>query len=193
VKGWPEDGCVHLHDKGHFCATDNWYTSAQSLCYLRRRGIHSVGTIKRSRLCVATATRPGFPVSATFKSARGQPKRARADCQVHSTHVDGGDAFVTTWQDKKAICVLSSYPPARGACTRRVKVGRRWTRMEFFRPNVIAHYNKAMGGTDLHDQRLAFVRSTVKSRRWQVRARFLSAFLALVRSPVSSSICSQVC
>ena len=192
---WPikklVDGCQHLHDKGHYCATDNWYTSAQSLSYLRRRGIHSVGTIKRSRLCVATATRAGFPVSATFKSARGQPKRARAECQIHSTHLDGGNAFVTTWQDKKAICVLSSYRPAGGVCTRRVKLGRRWTRMDFFRPNVIAHYNKAMGGTDLHDQRLAFVRSTVKSRRWQVRVRFLSAFLTLVRSPVSSSICSQ--
>jgi hypothetical protein len=170
---WPikklVDDCPDLHSKGHLCATDNWYTSAQSLAYLRRRGIHSVGTIKRSRLCVATAKQPtGFPASATFKGGRGQPKRARGECQVHSTRLDGGDAYVTTWQDKKAVCVLSSYRPGKGVCSRRIQVGRQWTRQEFFRPNVIAHYNDAMGGTDLHDQRLAFVRSTVKSRRWQV-------------------------
>jgi hypothetical protein len=170
---WPikklVDSCPDLHSKHHLCATDNWYTSAQSLSYLRKRGIHSVGTIKRSRLCVATAKHPsGFPVSATFKNSRGQPKRARGDCQIHSARLDGHDAYVTTWQDKKAVCVLSSYRPGAGVCSRRVHVGRQWTRQEFFRPNVIAHYNDAMGGTDLHDQRLAFVRSTIKSRRWQV-------------------------
>ena len=169
---WPikklVDQCQQLHNKNHFCATDNWYTSAQSLAYFRRRGIHCAGTIKKSRLGLQTSTRPGFPTAATFKAARGQPKRARADCMIHSTHVDGHEAYVTTWQDKKPVLVLSSYPPARGVCSRKIKVGRAWTRQEFFRPNVIAHYNKTMGGTDLHDQRLAFARSTVKSRRWQV-------------------------
>ena len=89
---WPikklVDQCELLHDKNHLCATDNWYTCAQSLSYLRRRGIHSVGTIKKGRLCPETATRPGFPQAGIFKAARGQPKRARADCMIHATEVD---------------------------------------------------------------------------------------------------------
>ena len=88
---------------------------------------------------------------------------------IHETKLtDGTDAFVTTWQDKKSVLLLSSYRPMAGDCVRKIKVGRTWTRQRFFRPNIVAHYNRTMGGTDLHDQRLAFARSTVKSRRWQV-------------------------
>jgi hypothetical protein len=170
---WPikklVDQCPELHNKSHLCSTDNWYTSAQSLSYFRSKGIHCTGTIKRSRLTVETAKRPGFPVAATFKAVRGQPKRARADCMIYSTTVDGHDAFVTSWQDKKPVTLLSSYRPSAGECVRKVKVARAWSQQRFFRPNVIAHYNKTMGGTDLHDQHLAIARSTVKSRRWQVR------------------------
>lgn len=195
---WPikklVDQCPDLHNKSHLCSTDNWYTSAQSLSYLRSKGIHCTGTIKKGRLTVATATRPGFPPAATFKSARGQPKRARAECMIHSTTVDGHDAFVTSWQDKKPVIMLSSYRPSAGECVRKVKLAQAWSQQRFFRPNVIAHYNKTMGGTDLHDQRLATVRSTVKSRRWQVRPWFRPAWCSLtICSPASSRICFQAC
>jgi len=170
---WPikklVDQCPDLHNKHHFCSTDNWYTSAHSLSYFRGKGVHCAGTIKKGRLGVATSTRPGFPAAGIFKAARGAPKRPRGDCMIHETKlIDGTDAFVTTWQDKKSVLLLSSYRPMAGDCVRKIKVGRTWTRQRFFRPNVVAHYNRTMGGTDLHDQRLAFARSTVKSRRWQV-------------------------
>lgn len=170
---WPikklVDQCPSLHNKNHLCSTDNWYTSAQSLVYLRGKGIHYTGTIKKGRLAVETATRHGFPSTATFKPMRGQPKRARADCMIHSTTVEGQTAYVTSWQDKKPVLLLSSYRPSGGDCMRKVKVAGVWSQQRFFRPNVIDHYNKTMGGTDLHDQRLSTIRSTVKSRRWQVR------------------------
>lgn len=89
---------------------------------------------------------------------------------IHSTAVDGHAAYVTSWQDKKPVLLLSSYRPSGGDCLRKVKVAGTWTQQRFFRPNVINHYNKTMGGTDLHDQRLSIIRSTVKSRRWQVRS-----------------------
>jgi hypothetical protein len=182
---WPikklVDQCQALHHKDHFCATDNWYTCAQSLCYLRRRGIHCAGTIKQGRLCLQTGTRPGFPQDGIFKAARGRPKRARGDCVIHSTQIDGHDAYVTSWQDKKPVMILSSYHPAGGVCDRKIKVGRNWTRQRFFRPNVVQHYNATMGGTDLHDQRLAFARSTVKCRRWQVCSAAGTLYVLLTR------------
>jgi hypothetical protein len=170
---WPikklVDKCPSLHNMNHLCSTDNWYTSAQTLTYLRGKGIHCTGTIKKGRLAIETASRRGFPSAATFKPMRGRPKRARADCMIHSTTVDGHAAYVTSWQDKRPVLLLSSYRPAGGDCLRKVKVAGVWSQQRFFRPNVIEHYNKTMGGTDLHDQRLAIIRSTVKSRRWQVR------------------------
>jgi hypothetical protein len=186
---WPikklVDQCPDLHDKNHFCATDNWYTSAQSLAYLRSKGIHCVGTINKKRL----GSR--FPPAGIFKVARGQPKRARADCCIYSTKVDGHAAFVTSWQDKRPVTVLSSYRPLAGECVRKIKVGRTWTKQRFFRPTVIRHYNHTMGGTDLHDQRLAFARSTVKSRRWQVRVcSLLHVSLLLICACDSRECCS---
>jgi hypothetical protein len=65
--------------------------------------------------------------------------------------------------------MLSSYQPKMGTCVRKVKQRGKWTAQNFNRPDVVAHYNSAMGGTDLHDMRLAFMRSSVKSCRWQVR------------------------
>jgi hypothetical protein len=171
---------LELHHKNHFCSTDNWYTSASSLSYLRSVGIHCAGTIKAGRLSVATANRPGFPAAATFKSGRGRSKRARADCMIHKTQINGYDAYVTSWQDKKPVLILTSYRPCAGECVRKVKVGRRWTQMRFFRPNVVQHYNSTMGGTDLHDQRLAHLRTTVKSRRWQVISSFILMMLQVL-------------
>jgi hypothetical protein len=82
--------------------------------------------------------------------------------------------YVTSWQDSDTVTLLSSYPPHKGTCVRKVLEGtepgnQHWTAQTLPRPDVVAHYNAAMGGTDLHDMRLAFTRSTVKSRRWQVR------------------------
>jgi hypothetical protein len=109
---------------------------------------------------------------------------------IHETALaDGTQAFVTSWQDKKSVLLLSSYRPMAGECVRKLKVGRTWTRQRFFRPNVVAHYNKTMGGTDLHDQRLAFARSTVKSRRWQVVCYVTS----LVSAPHAPLFYSRVC
>jgi hypothetical protein len=77
--------------------------------------------------------------------------------------------YVTTWKDSDDVTLLSSYPPVQGTCVRKILEGGHWTAQVLPRPSVVAQYNTAMGGTDLHDMRLAFTRSTVKSRRWQVR------------------------
>jgi hypothetical protein len=67
------------------------------------------------------------------------------------------------------VYVLSSYPPHIGRCVRKVRHEGAWTAQTFKRPTTVQDYNSAMGGTDLHDMRIAFLRTTVKSRRWQVR------------------------
>ena len=75
--------------------------------------------------------------------------------------------------------MLSTYAPQIGSCVRKVKQTGRWTKQIFRRPDVVAHYNEAMGGTDLHDMRLSFMRSSVKSNRWQVRV-FIDMFSSMM-------------
>jgi len=131
--------------------------------------------------------KPGFPKAGIFKVAKGQPKidRGRSACHVCSTGSGAATMkqYVTAWQDKKAVCVLSTYPPKLGTCIRKVREARGWTAQTFPRPTVIAHYNSAMGGTDKHDMMLSFARSSVKSTRWQVRV-----FSDMISSMMSNAL-----
>lgn len=161
--------CTALHNKNHLVATDNWFTNATTGTWLQHHGFHCVGTIKANRLHLekpaGPGRRPGFPKQGIFKGAR----RPRGSIIVHRTTLDGQPHVVTAWQDKKPVLLLSSYMPSKTSCTRKVKIGGRWESVVYPRPSVIRHYNNTMGGTDLHDQRVAYFRTTLKSVRWHVR------------------------
>ena len=161
--------CPELHGKDRILAVDNWFQSSVTQKIARRCGMHCIGTVKTGRLGMEKAGKPGFPKAGVFKVAKGQPKADRGRCICHVCSTGNVTHYVTAWQDKKAVCMLSTYPPRLGKCIRKVREGRGWTAQTFPRPNTIAHYNSAMGGTDKHDMMIAFARSSVKSCRWQVR------------------------
>jgi len=161
--------CTCLHHKNHLVATDNWFTGPTTSCWLQTHGFQTVGTIKANRLHLektsGSVQRAGFPKAGIFKGNR----RPRGSIIVHRTTLGGMPHFVTSWQDKKPVTFLSSYMPSKSTCIRKVKVRGRWESVAFPRPSVIKHYNNTMGGTDLHDQRVAYFRTTLKSVRWHVR------------------------
>jgi hypothetical protein len=161
--------CTSLHNKNHLVATDNWFTGPATSSWLQQHGFQGVGTIKINRLHVEKTSgpnvRPGFPKHGVFKGAR----RPRGSIVIHRTTVGSMTHFVTAWQDKKPVLLLSTYMPSKTLCTRKVKIAGRWERVTFPRPSVVRHYNNTMGGTDLHDQRVAYFRTTLKSVRWHVR------------------------
>jgi len=173
ASAWPIskllDECPELHNEDRMLAADNWFSGAQALQVCRNRGVHFVGTCKTNRLSTVTPKRPvGFPKAGFFKGDGAHPPE-RGDTICHrSTSQDETD-YVTAWQDKRRVVMLSSYQPKMGVCQRKIKEGRVWTLQTLPRPNVVAHYNACMSGTDIHDMRLAFMRSTIKSNRWQPR------------------------
>jgi hypothetical protein len=130
-----------------------------------------VGTLKERRTFPATEKRNGFPKAGLFKDGR---EALRGQTVCHATQGDK-PAYVTAWKDKKRVLILSNYPPSMSQCQRKIKHNGRWTLQTLPRPNVVDHYNRSMCGTDLHDMRLAFMRSTVKSFRWQPRV-FIDMF-----------------
>lgn len=172
--------CPELQDRDRILALDNWFTSATAIQICSVRGVHVVGTVRQNRLSLETPKNVGgFPKEGLFKG-EGQAKPFRGDMLCHKTELEIPDtisvergktvnAYVTCWQDSDDVTLLSTYPPYLSQCTRKVLVGKTWTAQTLPQPNVVRHYNSSMGGTDLHDMRLAFTRSTVKSRRWIVR------------------------
>jgi Transposase IS4 len=166
------DVCPELHQHNRVLAVDNWFTSCTALVECCRRGVEMVGTMRPSRLSLESSKNGTFPLVGVLRDAKAN----RGDYVCFKTQTSVGtficDHYVTTWQDKEPISILSTYPPYKGTCLRKVLEDEGWTEQGFVRPSVFSDYNSAMGGTDLHDQRLALVRSTVKSRRWQVKARY---------------------
>jgi hypothetical protein len=160
-----------LHHKKHLIAVDNWFTSSKSFAYLAAHGYVAVGTVGKGKLKPATVRRPlGFPNAGIFKQSTA---RTRGAYVVHKGALKYEEAthncWVTAWQDRNPVHTLSTYPPVKEWCTRKVRHEGQWVEGKWPRPSVIHHYNQTMGGTDLHDQRCANFRTTVKSRRWQVR------------------------
>jgi hypothetical protein len=161
-----------IHGKNHLVALDNWFTSSRTHSWLAQHGFQGVGTVGPNKLSLVTPKRPlGFPSGGIFKKAATRNKGAYL---VHKGRLLSGDGrghdcYVTAWQDRHPVHVLSTYPPTLGSCRRKVKVNGQFVEGDWPRPSVVHHYNKTMGGTDLHDQRVAYYRSCVKSKRWQVR------------------------
>jgi len=161
-----------LCHKNHLVALDNWFTSSKTHSWLAQHGFSGVGTIGPNKLGLVTPKRPaGFPNGGIMKKAA---TRCRGAYIVHKGKLVAGDGqahdcYVTAWQDRHPVHVFSTYPPALGSCKRKVKVNGEFVQGDWPRPSVVHHYNKSMGGTDLHDQRVAYYRTCVKSKRWQVR------------------------
>ena len=64
--------------------------------------------------------------------------------------VNGNESFFTAWMDKKPVHVLSAYDTmvTQVPRVRRDNQGH-YERVRIKRPDIIGHYNKGMGGTDL--------------------------------------------
>ena len=67
-----------------------------------------------------------------------------------------------------------TFPTYRETCMRHSEDGttKRHIVLRLGRPVIIRYYNRGMGGTDLFNQRLAYYRTSVKSRRWPHRIIF---------------------
>jgi hypothetical protein len=163
---------INLENKNHIVALDNWFTSSRTHAWLASKGFVAVGTVGPKKLHAQTATRSvGFPKNGIFKKSA---TRAKGAYVVHRGRLllDAGqsaDCYVTAWQDRSPVHILSTYPPTHRFCTRKVKLDGNFVQAEWPQPSVVHHYNISMKGTDLHDQRVAAFRTVVKSQRWQVR------------------------
>lgn len=181
---WPivkllSETSVSTHNKNHLIAVDNWFTSSSSFAWLAAHGYAAVGTVGKNKLAPVTAKRPnGFPNAGIFKKSAARKRGAYVIHKGSMRHLplSGEDArpqhfdcWVSAWQDRNPVHFLSTYPPKKTWCKRKVRHEGVWVEGQWPRPSVGHHYNQTMGGTDLHDQRCAAFRTVVKSRRWQVR------------------------
>ena len=145
-----------IKGKSRILALDNWYTSVEVVKYCLALGIHVVGTVR--------VNRKGLPRQGIFSTKKNAQARGSMQCFVKD------DIYFTAWQDNKPVHLLSTWPPLRERVRRNdIDPQGRHVSLQIDRPSVIGVYNKAMGGTDKHDQLHQYYKTPLKTKKWPTR------------------------
>lgn len=153
---WAVDSTVRSEYDGanHIVCMDNYFMSATLLRRLLVRGLHGLGTTRSGRKGQPSSDLLKLP----SKAPRGTIKRfSSTDAKVHAL----------VWRDSKDVRMLSTFPCPMGVKVRRVKAkgSRPFSLQNITIPMEIAHYNGNMNGVDKNDQRTAYFRPTIRTRR----------------------------
>ncbi|XP_055924577.1 piggyBac transposable element-derived protein 3-like [Argiope bruennichi] len=119
---------------------DNYYTSIPLQVYLKKKGILSLGTIRRNRI-----------PDCKLPTERELKLQVRGSITEFVAEYDGCELSNVSWKDNKTVTMLSTF-----AGTNPVSEVQRFDRKQKCHvkvncPYVIKTYNKHMGGVDLLD------------------------------------------
>lgn len=132
---------------------DNFFSSYKLLLALKDKGFYATGTIRDNR----TNHCPLEPVKSLSKKPRGTYE----DAFDRSTNLS-----LVRWNDNSVVTVISNHFNSQP-----ISNAKRYNRKEkrevnIEQPDVIKHYNKNMGGVDLHDNGIANYRIRITGKKW---------------------------
>lgn len=132
---------------------DRFFSSLKLVNRLQNSGIGMTGTIMGNRIENSPIVSPDI----LKKQSRGTFDY-RTDTTTNCT--------VTTWNDNRVVTIVSSVDPVFpiGKANRWVSSEKR--KIPVNQPNVIAKYNKYMGGVDRMDQNIENYRIGIRSKKW---------------------------
>ena len=93
-----------------------------------------------------------------------------------------GKLAITIWKDTKPVSVASTTFGKLPVDTVKRYSKKEKKYIEVERPNVVAKYNKNMGGVDLHDRMISHYRSGYKTKKWTIRTILHFLDLAAVQA-----------
>ncbi|KRZ73835.1 PiggyBac transposable element-derived protein 2 [Trichinella papuae] len=146
---------------------DNYFTHFDLQLRLLKKGIHTIGTIRRNRL-----------KNAPLKSEKDLKEAGRGAFHVCTTAEN--NLCVVRWHDSAVVDLSSTY-----VCTQPVSKVKRWNKKEkalvdVSCPAIVKEYNKYMGGVDLAGMLRALYRIDHRSRKWYRRIFFWTIHVAVV-------------
>ena len=124
-----------------FC--DNYFTTLPLVIEMKGRGYNYIGTIRANRI----------PKNCPLSDAKIMKKMKRGCSEsFEGTNDDGEAVYLTRWKDNSVVTIASPIISKENTSK-----AQRWDKSEMARvsvpiPNVVATYNRFMGGTDQMDK-----------------------------------------
>ena len=160
-------------NRNHQLCFGNWFTSVPLLVHLAGREIWCCGTVRLSRL-------QGLPKS------KDQDKRlmkmGRGAFEEKQQRHDAVDITLVRWFDNKIVNMISTFAKANPTSTVCRFDKKRKIQVAVTLPDIVARYNKSMGGVDLADQLISLYRINMKSKKSYHRLIFHFLDMALVNA-----------
>lgn len=152
---------------------DRWYTSADLLSELKKRGIGGCGTIFLSRVGL---------VNDLKKEVREYKEPGDATFYTNDELM-----FVAFYQYRRQVYVLSNFHSADWVKVEKVRKIAYFSKKEYKiydydAPLMIRNYNVYMGGVDLFNQRVSYYNVDYDIMKWYMRLVFWIFEIAMVNS-----------
>jgi hypothetical protein len=135
-------------NKGYRVHFDNWFMSMGSLSFCMNKGLQCVGTLRDGR--------KGFP-------KKNQTQLATTDERgtVKAFRHPNKAIYIAVWKDNKVVRMVSTFPFEMHTCKRTDK--NPYSTREVYQPTNITVYNDGMGGVDLQDFFLSWIRAQIRT------------------------------
>lgn len=145
-------------NKNHRVFFDNYYTTIPLLTFMAKKGIHTLGTVRRNRL-----------PNCQFILEKIMNNQARGTAFEYITVFDDIPLTSVVWKDNKIVTLLSSYCGIlpKNSIKRFDKKTKRI--LDVNCPAIIKDYNRHMGGVDLLDSLIGRYKIRMRTKKWYMR------------------------
>ena len=158
-------------NKNHILVFDNWFNSVQLQCELAKRAIYCLGTVRTNRLQGCNL------LSDKELKKKGRGAYHEKECVIGTTTLRA-----VKWFDSKAVSLLTSFESAEPAGSVKRWDKKTKAKVNVPRPQMVATYNKLMGGVDLLDALIGMYRIKLRSKKYYHRIFFHLVDMVVVNS-----------
>lgn len=144
VVDYPSRYCIYF---------DNFFSSYNLFRILKQKGFFATGTIRENR----TAKCPLQTISTMKKK-----EKAVFDFAFE----EESEVMMVRWNDNSVVTVASNNGTIHPLANAKRYNRKEKKNVSVPQPNVMAQYNKYMGGVDLHDNAIANYRIRIRGKKW---------------------------
>lgn len=137
---------------------DNYFSTVPLIVELSKRGIHSVGTIRKNRL-----------YNDNLPSDKELLSLPRGSSLEMTTTIENIQLANVTWRDNKIVNLVSDYVGTDTMQSVKRFDKRHNKKVSIDCPNIIKEYNSSMGGVDLLDSFIGRQKIKIRSKKWYMR------------------------